>query len=334
MERFALPIQVGQASPLGPEPRVGSDWEGRTDEWIAEVVTRHNDSAHGKSKGRPLLPDFQDWSFPTDGICDAILTTARGRTEEEIRCVLRAFLFENVRFLPDDRILDRAFEEGDEFLNGLPEYKRRLFHQINRRVFPQPGVRWVIDLLPYSPQAAIEAIRAYLIAYEPTLPDGRAHGLWDAIALIRARWMASNVSDRDALFQLSPRELERMVAALYRSLGYGVQLTPASKDGGRDVIITRNNPGNYDLALVECKAYVKSVGVRIARELLGVVSDEKVNRGVIVTTGFFTQGAKDLAGRNPRLELVDGDSLALLFCQKFGTHWPEKREHLMREFPE
>ncbi|UJB41663.1 restriction endonuclease [Streptomyces sp. A1-5] len=327
----SLRNQVARNSITAIEPRIGIDWEGKLDDWIDVMLHKHETAnKEAKKNRRRNQTEFQDWSFPTDQLCEQYLSIVKDRDECEIRVILRAFLFENARFAPDDRILKRGIREGFEFLDGHPEYKTRLLEQIGGRASPQPGVRWALDLLPAWPQAAIDAISAYLLAHDPTLPDGRAQGLCDAISIIRARWLEPAEGDRASLHELSPRDLECMVAALYRSLGYTAILTPESKDGGRDVIVERNTPGRFDHALVECKAYTKSVGVKIARELLGVVSDEKANRGVLVTTGKFTRDAHILAERNPRLELVDGGDLVALFCKRFGSHWRERREELMR----
>ena len=51
------------------------------------------------------------------------------------------------------------------------------------------------------------------------------------------------------------------------------------------------------------------------RELLGVVVSEKANKGIVVTSGRFTQDAKAFARANPQIELVDGPALAELIQQ-------------------
>nr|BFE50133.1 hypothetical protein GCM10017745_35600 [Saccharothrix mutabilis subsp. capreolus] len=141
--------------------------------------------------------------------------------------------------------LDYQSEDGAGCLETLPtEYRRRLLHWIGGDVMPHPSIRWVLDLLPQAPQLAIDAIRAYLNVYRTVRPSGRSDGLLDAMAIIRARWIEDLTSGTEALFHLSPRDLEVLAAALYRKLGYAVELTPPSRDGGRDVIATKAVPGN------------------------------------------------------------------------------------------
>ncbi|MGO4859076.1 restriction endonuclease [Arthrobacter sp. 2MCAF14] len=43
---------------------------------------------------------------------------------------------------------------------------------------------------------------------------------------------------RCGLSELSPREFELLVAALFHKLGYNVEVTPQTRDGGRDVVLT------------------------------------------------------------------------------------------------
>ncbi|MFD4339644.1 restriction endonuclease [Streptomyces anulatus] len=319
--------KTDQTSHASPESQIGMDWEGRLDDWVNTMMLEHSNP---EDKSKRVSVKFQDWSFPTDRICDEFLASARDRNDNEILTILRSFLFENAHFPSDDRILKRVLSEGLELLDKRPEYRTRLLHHMRGTATPQPGVRWALDLLPDWPQTAIDVIGAYLLTHDAMLPDGRAQGLCDAISVIRSRWLTATKDDLSALHEISPRELECMVAALYKSLGYTVILTPASKDGGRDVIAKREAPGISDHVLVECKSYSNPVGVKRVRELLGVVSHEKSNRGVLVTTSRFTRDARILAEQNPRLEIIDGGELISLFCKHLGVHWRERRELLMR----
>ncbi|MCY8575164.1 restriction endonuclease [Bacillus haynesii] len=69
-----------------------------------------------------------------------------------------------------------------------------------------------------------------------TLPDMAMNGLCDAQVLIRARYLQNDYSV-DTLLSLSPREFEYLIAKLYKSLGYKVQLTPSSNDGEKMLLL-------------------------------------------------------------------------------------------------
>lgn len=45
------------------------------------------------------------------------------------------------------------------------------------------------------------------------------------------------------VYQLSPREFEEVVAELFKAKGYEVKLTPATRDGGRDIIVKHESYG-------------------------------------------------------------------------------------------
>ncbi|WP_460724062.1 restriction endonuclease [Nocardia heshunensis] len=52
------------------------------------------------------------------------------------------------------------------------------------------------------------------------------------------------------------------------------------------------------------------------------------NRGVLITIGKFTRGARELEKNDPRLELVDGSVLIEMFNSMFGPLWSENRERI------
>lgn len=97
------------------------------------------------------------------------------------------------------------------------------------------------------------------------------------------------------LYELSSRGFEEFVAEVLDRLGYQVTLTPASKDGGKDIYAARKDHLGSFLYVVECKKYAPDnrVGVGLIRELNGVVQAERATAGILATTSFFTKGAKE-----------------------------------------
>lgn len=95
------------------------------------------------------------------------------------------------------------------------------------------------------------------------------------------------------LHQLTPRNFEELVARITERIGYEVELTPISGDGGRDIIAKRKDWTGNELLLIECKRYSPSqpVKVGIVRSLYGVVEHEEASRGLIVTTSYFSKGS-------------------------------------------
>lgn len=116
----------------------------------------------------------------------------------------------------------------------------------------------------------------------------------------------------EQLYSLSPRKFEELIAELLLREGMEVHLTPAIKDGGRDILaISQTAVGNH-LYLVECKRYSKTnpVDVSLVRALYGVVEAERATSGLIVTTSYFTKPAINLRDSlKHRLSLRDYKNL-------------------------
>jgi division/cell wall cluster transcriptional repressor MraZ len=106
---------------------------------------------------------------------------------------------------------------------------------------------------------------------------------------------------------ISPRDFEIMVAEILSKMGYDIELTQATSDGGVDIYAAKNSEMGNFLYLVECKHYQKQhVGVEILRTLYGVVEDKKATAGLLVTSSYFSQPAIDFSQRNEhRLKLAD-----------------------------
>jgi hypothetical protein len=94
------------------------------------------------------------------------------------------------------------------------------------------------------------------------------------------------------LLMLSARQFEELVAELWSRLGYEVELTPPTRDGGRDLIAVRRSEANLRF-LIECKRYSppRKVGVAPVRSLYGVKTHENATKGILATTSSFTAEA-------------------------------------------
>ena len=121
----------------------------------------------------------------------------------------------------------------------------------------------------------------------------------------------------EKLYQLSPRKFEELVASIMRDLGFEVELTQATRDGGRDIIAyIRNGLTNF-LAHVECKRYSpeNKVSVDIIRSVVGVHNMRNANKSIIVTTGFYTKDAREEAKlAENALDLKDYNDLKLILA--------------------
>ena len=111
---------------------------------------------------------------------------------------------------------------------------------------------------------------------------------------------------KEALSDMTWRQFEMLVGEFYRRQGYQVkELGGSGPDGGADLILKKDG----EKLLVQCKQWkAYKVGVKPVRELLGVMVDAGAAGGIVVTSGEFTQPARNFA-RNSNIQLVNGSEL-------------------------
>jgi len=153
-----------------------------------------------------------------------------------------------------------------------------------------------------SPEV-VEALRS--VQYEPLLLVDRA------------------LRHPEAMLEMDPRAFEAFVASLVEQLGFeDVVLTPRAKDQGRDVLATKKVHGFSILFAFECKRFSpdRPVGVAIARALLGTVVHvhTRANKGVLVTTSRFTEGARSFILTEPTLEGADFNDI-VRWLREYGA---------------
>lgn len=103
-----------------------------------------------------------------------------------------------------------------------------------------------------------------------------------------------------AFYQLDDREFEIVMAEIYNKLGYEVELTKATRDGGKDIIIRKPEILGDFIYYVECKknAPKRHIGIGIVKNLVGTISTDRVNGGILATTSYFTSDAKRFISDN------------------------------------
>lgn len=131
-------------------------------------------------------------------------------------------------------------------------------------------------------------------------------------------WMLNELSKNPAdLYQLSSRRFEELIAEIFMRKGYDVELTPATRDGGKDIYVARKDDFGSFLYLVECKKNNPNnkVGVKVIRDLYGVLSKEKATYGIVVTTSDFTKPAQEFQqDLKFQMSLKNFDSIKKWLC--------------------
>ena len=107
------------------------------------------------------------------------------------------------------------------------------------------------------------------------------------------------------------KRFEDLCQKFYEAKGIRCETTPLGPDGGIDIRIFQDDSGKAT-SIVQCKAWgSRYVGVQPVRELLGVMTHQKIEKSFFMTSGRFSDDAKDVAKSN-RITLIDGQMLLMM----------------------
>lgn len=104
------------------------------------------------------------------------------------------------------------------------------------------------------------------------------------------------------------KRFEDVCQRFYETKGIKCETTALGPDGGIDIRLYQDDTGQVT-SIVQCKAWGdRLVGVKPVRELLGVMTHEKIVKAFFMTSGRFSEDAKAIAKSN-RITLIDGEML-------------------------
>ncbi|MEO5641382.1 MAG: restriction endonuclease [Sphingomicrobium sp.] len=124
---------------------------------------------------------------------------------------------------------------------------------------------------------------------------------------------------KDRILSLDWDEMQELVAALLRALGYRTIVSPAGPDRGRDIVASRDGFGfEPPRIVVEVKHRRGAMGAPEVRAFLGGRHSE--DRGLYVSTGGFTREAQYEAERASTVtHLMTLDGLARALVDQYET---------------
>jgi Restriction endonuclease len=172
---------------------------------------------------------------------------------------------------------------------------------------PAGPMSWHINYIDYSALAA--AIASGFGAF----PSGQLYRpkVFETATVEVMKWLRTRPQLVD---RVDPRSFEVIVAEVLKDRGWQVELTKQTRDGGYDILAVRADPARLTIRLmVECKLYdlIRPVGLAMVDRLMGVVSREYADRGLLVTNSRFSSVAwqrwESRVGRD--LALVDREEL-------------------------
>lgn len=130
-----------------------------------------------------------------------------------------------------------------------------------------------------------------------------------AVKILSRKALFASANDIEAIRAMSWREFETLVGEAYRRRGYSVEETGGGgADGGIDLILC----GKGHKIIVQCKQWRSfKVGVKVVREMYGILVAERADRVIVVASGVYTQDARRFARGKP-IDLLDGRDLVSL----------------------
>ena len=110
----------------------------------------------------------------------------------------------------------------------------------------------------------------------------------------------------DSIRNMSWQDFELLVGEAFRRKGFEVKENGGGgSDGGIDLVLTKNSKKS----IVQCKRWKTfSIGVPLIRELYGVMTSERANDCIFVSSGNYTAEARLFAEDKP-IWLIDGSEL-------------------------
>lgn len=164
---------------------------------------------------------------------------------------------------------------------------------------------WTILAAPFVTfKAALIAFATGVVAAFVVLAnEARIKGAPSATLKLHADYLRASKAfeaaerrrNRDFWTSLGGHAFEHEMADLLRRAGHKADVTRGSGDNGIDIISEMDG----ESVVFQCKRYNGTVGPALVREFYGSLIHNGANRGVIATTGSFTQGAIDFAEDKP-----------------------------------
>lgn len=88
------------------------------------------------------------------------------------------------------------------------------------------------------------------------------------------------------------RKFEEFCCYVFRMNGVKCEITPATRDGGKDLILNGNT-------YVECKCYSKDnlISTPMVNKLLGSCASDGISNGIFITTSAYSKDCYDMLDR-------------------------------------
>jgi len=128
------------------------------------------------------------------------------------------------------------------------------------------------------------------------------------------------LNDPDLLEDLEWLDMERTVAELFRGLGFKVELTPSSKDGGKDVVLELEEINKKKTYVIEVKHWRsgQKVGKSAVDKFVKIVVKENRTAGLFLSTYGVSSGVVESLTKIERKKVKFGDKEKIIsLCETY-----------------
>ncbi|MFO0834306.1 MAG: restriction endonuclease [Phycisphaerales bacterium] len=249
----------------------------------------------------------------------ATQTRLRNRVQWAAYYLFRSGLLERV-----SRGRYRVTPSGAKVLASNPENVDNAFLQQFEGYRDFVAVRGATPAKSDAPDAIVSSIESTVT------PDERLDAAYKEL---RAT-LADDVLER--VRASSPAFFEHLVVDVLVAMGYGGSYADAARvvgrsgDGGIDGVIPEDRLG-LDMVYVQAKKWENSVGPDEIRKFVGSLGEQKAHKGVFITSGTYTSGAKTAAEKaSAKVVLIDGKQLAELMIDH-GVGVAESKKYVVKK---
>jgi restriction endonuclease Mrr len=259
--------------------------------------------------------------------------------EENDFNLLRAIHHKRDGYAPSDSKLARMYEEEDEYeaeadfsssdIERIEDAYEQARIALAERRFVEfsDALDTLISFIGKEAQGFADSanVENWLNLVEPST-EKREDGI-DVVEAVKAAVknlsveLVKLIAERqDALHAIEWRQLEHVVATALEGLGFHVELTPPSKDGGKDVIASCWLKGQKKAYFIEIKHWRsgKRVLSQSVFDFLEVNVREKSDGGVFISTSGFSSCAYSCLTEFQKANIHLGDSNKIVWmCRQF-----------------
>jgi hypothetical protein len=199
--------------------------------------------------------------------------------------------------------------------SGIREIKEML-NCIKSTYLNQNHLQALDDFMEF-PKLAAEA-KLVPTKYLSIVQEWHDHGVTNPISAL----IAECARYPNKIFNLSGRQFEHFVAEIFRAFDCEVELTAATRDGGRDIVCCRRKGSRGYRFAIETKRFAqhRKITVNLINQFLGANRKLDADRLLFVTTSNYTKPALKQAKDNIDILSVRNFNDVISWANLYSTH--------------